>query len=76
MSPPLACAIAALSKREREALLLVAWEDLDPSRAAQVVGCSAAAFRVRLHRARRHVAAALDCGSASESLPSMANKTS
>jgi RNA polymerase sigma-70 factor, ECF subfamily len=74
MSPALASALAALSDREREALLLVAWEDLDPSRAAQVVGCSAAAFRVRLHRARRHVADALDCGCASESRPSMANE--
>jgi DNA-directed RNA polymerase specialized sigma24 family protein len=76
MSPPLTAAITALSDREREALLLVAWEDLDPTRAAQVVGCSAAAFRVRLHRARRRVAAALDCGSPSESRPSVANETS
>ena len=55
----LAEALARLSEREREALLLVAWEGLEPNRAARVAGCSAAAFRVRLHRARRRLAAAL-----------------
>lgn len=59
MSPALADAMASLSWREREALLLVAWEGLDPARAAVAAGCTAAAFRVRLHRARRRVAAAL-----------------
>jgi DNA-directed RNA polymerase specialized sigma24 family protein len=48
-----------LSPREREALLLVAWEGLDPQRAARVVGCAPAAFRARLYRARRQLAAQL-----------------
>jgi RNA polymerase sigma factor (sigma-70 family) len=52
-------ALAALSAREREALLLVAWEGLDPQRAARVVGCAPAAFRARLYRARRQLAARL-----------------
>jgi RNA polymerase sigma-70 factor, ECF subfamily len=52
-------ALARLSEREREALLLVAWEGLDAKAAAQVLGCSVATFRVRLHRARRRVARAL-----------------
>jgi RNA polymerase sigma factor (sigma-70 family) len=52
-------AIATLSAREREALLLVAWEELDPQRAARVVGCAPAAFRARLYRARRRLAAQL-----------------
>lgn len=52
-------ALAALSPREREALLLVAWEGLDPQRAARVVGCAPAAFRARLYRARRQLAAQL-----------------
>ena len=52
-------ALAALSAREREALLLVAWEGLDPQRAARVVGCAPAAFRARLYRARRQLAAQL-----------------
>jgi RNA polymerase sigma-70 factor (ECF subfamily) len=34
-----------LSAQEREALLLVAWEGLEPARAARAAGCSGAAFR-------------------------------
>lgn len=48
-------AIAALSQctdSEREALLLTAWDGLDPASAAAVAGCSARAFTVRLSRAR------------------------
>jgi RNA polymerase sigma-70 factor (ECF subfamily) len=56
----LAGALAGLSPTERDALLLVAWEGLSPDRAARAAGCSAATFRVRLHRARRHVARALN----------------
>jgi RNA polymerase sigma-70 factor (ECF subfamily) len=48
-------ALAALSDTDREALLLVAWEDLTPSAAAASLGISPAAFRVRLHRARRRL---------------------
>ncbi len=59
MSDELAVAMVTLSPAEREALLLVAWEGLEPARAAQAAGCSPAAFRGRLHRARRHVADAL-----------------
>ena len=53
-------ALAALSPQQREALLLVAWEGLDPQRAARVVGCAPAAFRARLYRARRQLAAELE----------------
>jgi RNA polymerase sigma-70 factor (ECF subfamily) len=59
MSDELAVAMVRLSPQEREALLLVAWEGLDGARAARAAGCSPVAFRGRLHRARRHVAAAL-----------------
>jgi len=52
-------AISALTARDREALLLVAWEGLDPQRAARVVGCAPGAFRARLYRARRQLAAQL-----------------
>jgi RNA polymerase sigma-70 factor (ECF subfamily) len=48
-------ALRSLSAQDREALLLVAWEDLTPSAAAASLGISAAAFRVRLHRARRRL---------------------
>jgi RNA polymerase sigma-70 factor (ECF subfamily) len=52
-------AMATLSAPEREALLLVAWEGLEPQRAARVVGCTPTAFRARLYRARRRLAAQL-----------------
>lgn len=50
--------LAALPPKEREAVQLVDWERLDISTAAGVVGCSAATFRVRLHRARRRLSVA------------------
>jgi RNA polymerase sigma factor (sigma-70 family) len=48
-----------LPPKEREAIQLVEWERLDIGTAARVVGCSAATFRVRLHRARCRLAAAV-----------------
>jgi RNA polymerase sigma factor (sigma-70 family) len=51
-------ALAALSPRDREAVLLVSWDGLTADQAAQVTGCSANAFTVRLHRARRRLEAA------------------
>jgi RNA polymerase sigma-70 factor (ECF subfamily) len=59
-------AFNALEERDREALALVAWDGLAPREAAAVVGCSAAAFSVRLHRARKRLHALL--GEASEPL--------
>ncbi len=47
--------LAALTPREREALLLVAWDGLTPKQAAKVAGCSLPAFHVRLFRARRRL---------------------
>ena len=47
--------LAALAPREREALLLVSWDGLDPAEAAEVAGCTVAAFHVRLHRARQRL---------------------
>lgn len=56
----LLAAIAALTPDDREAIMLVAWEGLEPSQAASVLGCTPVAFRVRLMRARRRLRAALD----------------
>jgi RNA polymerase sigma factor (sigma-70 family) len=53
-------ALARLSERDREALMLVAWHGLSGRRAARAAGCTRAAFDVRLHRARRRLAALLD----------------
>ncbi|MGO1050634.1 RNA polymerase sigma factor [Crossiella sp. CA198] len=52
-------ALAELTPRERDALMLTAWDGLSAREAARVAGCSAVAFGVRLHRARRRFADAL-----------------
>ena len=44
-----------LPPADREVLALVAWEELAVADAARVLGCSAAVFSVRLHRARRRL---------------------
>jgi len=49
---PIANALTHLRPEDQEVLMLVAWEGLDHRQAAQVLGCSATAFRVRLHRAK------------------------
>lgn len=48
-------AIDELPDSEREAFVLVAWDGLDPERAARAAGCRAGTFRMRLHRARRRL---------------------
>jgi len=53
-------ALARLPDRDREALALVAWEGLTTAQAAHAMGCAPTAMRVRLHRARRRLACALD----------------
>src|SRR4051794_11532758 len=55
VDPQLNQALAALSPLDREALLLVAWEDLTPAQAARALGINPTAFRVRLLRARRRL---------------------
>ena len=46
-------ALADLSPGDRDVLLLVAWEQLEPSEVAAVLGIPAGTVRSRLHRARR-----------------------
>jgi RNA polymerase sigma-70 factor, ECF subfamily len=53
-------ALRRLSEADRELLLLIAWEELEPARAARALGCSRRTLAVRLHRARRRLSAALD----------------
>lgn len=53
-------ALAALSERDREVLLLAVWEDLDRDAIASAVGCSKTNVSVRLHRARRRFAEELE----------------
>jgi RNA polymerase sigma-70 factor, ECF subfamily len=64
-------ALASLSSRDREVLLLSVWDDLDRSAIAQVLDCSKGNVSLRLHRARRRFAAALyDLNAGSEPLRS------
>lgn len=53
-------ALADLEPGDREVLLLAGWDGLTSAQAGVSLGCSAAAFRVRLLRARRRLRARLD----------------
>jgi RNA polymerase sigma-70 factor (ECF subfamily) len=64
---PLADALRRLSQRDREVLLLAAWEELDRGGLATALGCSKTAAAVRLHRARRRLTAALAVSEAEDS---------
>jgi RNA polymerase sigma-70 factor, ECF subfamily len=55
----LEAALARLSDKDREILLLSTWDGLDRTAIAQVFGCSRANVTVRLHRARKRLATAL-----------------
>lgn len=50
--PPVLRALADLPEKVREILILRAWEGLSSREAAAALGCSPAAYRIRLHRAR------------------------
>lgn len=52
-------AVARLRPMEREAIALVHWEQLSHAEAAQVLGCSANAVAIRVHRARGRLRQAL-----------------
>ncbi len=51
--PHVAGALAALRESDREVLLLAVWDELPTGEIARVLGISAGAAAVRLHRARR-----------------------
>lgn len=48
--------LRSLAVEDREILFMAYWEDLTTTEMAQILGCSAAAVRVRLFRARRRLA--------------------
>ncbi len=52
--------LASLSEADQEVLRLAEWDQVSAADGGRVLGCSATAFSVRLHRARRRFAAALD----------------
>lgn len=53
-------AFRGLPEADREVLTLASWEGLDAGQIAAVLGCSRNAARIRLHRARRRLAVALN----------------
>jgi DNA-directed RNA polymerase specialized sigma24 family protein len=53
-------ALARLKERDREALILVAWDGLTSARAAAVLGEPSDRFRQRLHRAGHRLRVQLD----------------
>jgi RNA polymerase sigma-70 factor, ECF subfamily len=53
-------ALCALAPLHREVLILVEYEDLDLATVAEIVGAEVGAVKVRLHRARRKLRAALE----------------
>jgi RNA polymerase sigma-70 factor (ECF subfamily) len=67
--PAVADALARLPERYREAITLVAWDELEPAEAAAVLGLSPGAFRVRLHRARGRLRSELNGSLDVETIP-------
>ena len=53
--PELEAALGALTAGDRELLRLWAWEQLEPSEIAQVLGITPNAASIRLHRAKRRL---------------------
>jgi RNA polymerase sigma-70 factor (ECF subfamily) len=52
-------ALGSLSEDDRELIILIAWDGLNPAQAAAVLGIEPGAARVRLHRARKRLRAAM-----------------
>jgi RNA polymerase sigma-70 factor, ECF subfamily len=65
-SARLSAALAHLSERDRELLLLMAWEGLELQQAAEVLGVRPNTLAVRFHRARRRLSAALEAQEADD----------
>ncbi|MFD6179344.1 MULTISPECIES: RNA polymerase sigma factor [unclassified Isoptericola] len=65
-------ALARLTEKDREALLLVAWDGLSREQAARVAGCRLGTFDVRLSRARRRLTELLDADDLGSAVPSPA----
>ena len=68
-------AVSRLPDKYKEALRLVAWEELSTLDAAAAAGCSVTTFRVRLHRARQRLSRQLTTqSSATETADGLADR--
>jgi len=63
-------ALASLAPDDRELLRLWAWEELPPAEIAVVLKTTTNAVNIRLHRARRRLAARLEADTGKSPLPS------
>jgi RNA polymerase sigma-70 factor (ECF subfamily) len=61
-------ALRTLAPLHREVLILVEYEDLDLATVGEIVGAEVGAVKVRLHRARRKLRAALEAHAKSDAL--------
>ena len=52
--------LRSLPEPDRELLMLSAWEGLDSADLGRAMGCSAAAARIRLHRARKRLTSEIE----------------
>ncbi len=68
-------AFTTLSEPDREALRLVAWDGLSLATAARVAGTTRLAFAMRVSRARRRLAAALEEPDAAPAPPHMTKES-
>lgn len=68
----LAAALARLPEADRELILLVGWEELEPSQIAVVLGIQPETVRTRLHRARARLREALAAEDAGAGAPAAA----
>ena len=53
--PEITAALSALPERDREALLLAVWDELPAREVGKVLGISANAAAIRIHRAKRRM---------------------
>jgi len=58
-APSVLRALDRVSARDREILLLIAWDGLSIEEAAHALGCSRGAAKVRFHRAKRRLGQAI-----------------
>lgn len=73
--PTLWCALSALSADDRDLLMMRAWDELAVGEIATILGCTANAASVRLHKARTRLADELRRHEHEDSEPELAPRT-
>lgn len=68
-------ALDALREKDREVLLLAAWEELSNDQIAAIVGCSTDAAAQRVHRAKKKLARKYSALTRSGPPPSVADES-